>query len=128
VFSEAESLGLDGLALAALSLRALRLRTLAPALAVNAAERALKMSMTVDTLCFYKPELWWHAALALQAAGHTQGATACVQQAAAWVRDRVRQGDVPSEFIDSFLHRNPINRELLAWAGRLGPMSPETGA
>jgi DNA-binding SARP family transcriptional activator/tetratricopeptide (TPR) repeat protein len=128
VFSEAESLGLDGLALAALSLRALRLRTLAPALAVNAAERALTMSMTVDTLCFYKPELWWHAALALQAAGHTQGATACVQQAAAWVRDRVRQGDVPSEFIDSFLHRNPINRELLAWAGRLGPTSPETGA
>lgn len=128
VLSEAQSLGLDGIALAALSLRALRLRTLAPELALRAAERALTMSQTIDSLGFYKAELWRNAALALQATGHEERAAACVQQAATWINARVQLGDVPPEFTDSFLHRNPINRELLAWASRLGHAPGQPGA
>jgi hypothetical protein len=36
-----------------------------------------------------------------------------------WVLERARI-DVPGEFRDSFLRRNPVNSELLALAARLG--------
>ena len=42
-----------------------------------------------------------------------------LDQALQWVQDTARR-QVPSEFRDSFLHRNPANRELLALAARLG--------
>jgi len=35
-------------------------------------------------------------------------------KAVAWLKERV-QRHVPAEFRDSFLHRHPVNRELLAW-------------
>jgi len=120
ILSEAQALGLDGIVMSAWSVRAARLCGLAPAQAAAAAERALALAADTDAYGLYKPELWWHAARALSAAGHAERAAACVQQAATWIHARVQQGDVPAEFIDSFLHRNPINRELLAWAGRLG--------
>lgn len=119
MLSEAQALGMDGIVLAAWWPRAARLRELSPPRASEAAEHALAMARDIDTFGLYKPEFWWHAALALRAAGHAERATACLHQAAAWIHARVQQGDVPPEFIDSFLHRNPINRELLAWAGRL---------
>lgn len=40
------------------------------------------------------------------------------QQAAGWIRQRLVES-VPAEFHDSFLQRNPVNRELLALAQRL---------
>ena len=42
-----------------------------------------------------------------------------LDQALQWVQDTARR-QVPAEFRDSFLHRNPANRELLALAARLG--------
>jgi len=120
ILGEARALGLDGIVIAVWWVRAARLRDGAPAMAAAAAEQALALAPDIDAYGLYKPELWWHAALALQAAGHAERAAACVRHAAAWVHERVRQGDVPPEFVDSFLHRNPVNRELLAWAGRLG--------
>jgi tetratricopeptide (TPR) repeat protein len=113
IISEAQALGLDGLVMSAWSLRAARLRSVAPTLAVAAAEHALEMSLSVESSGLYKPELWWHVALALKAAGQTERAAACVRTASTWVQERVRQGDVPPEFVDSFLHRNPVNRALL---------------
>ena len=103
-------------------------QTPAIAQAAAAAERALELAAHTDSYGVYKPELWWHAALALQAVGKEERAATCVHQAATWIHARVHQGDVPPEFIDSFMHRNPINRELLAWAGRLGVLPAITSA
>jgi tetratricopeptide (TPR) repeat protein len=128
ILSEARALGQDGFVMAAWWVRAARLREVAPAQAAAAAERALELAMHTDSYGVYKPELWWHAALALQAAGHVERAATYVHQAATWIHDRVQQGDVPPEFTDSFLYRNPINSELLAWAGRLGALPATTSA
>jgi hypothetical protein len=115
ILSEAQALGLDSMVLAALSVRVERLRDVAPALAADAAQRALQMSRTIDALGLYKPELWWHAASALAAAGDHDSADDCASQACTWIRERVQLCEVPPEFVDSFLHRNPVNRSLLAW-------------
>ncbi len=61
----------------------------------------------------YLPEAWLAAGKALQAAGDAAAAQA------AWARGqhRVRTQalpQLPAPFIDSLLHRNPVNRELLA--------------
>jgi len=42
-------------------------------------------------------------------------ATAALQQAVDWIT-RAVAADMPAEFVDSFLHRNPVNRDLLAAA------------
>jgi hypothetical protein len=41
-----------------------------------------------------------------------------VRRGAQWLQ-RTAADEVPSEFRDSFLHRNPVNRELLVLATRL---------
>jgi hydroxymethylglutaryl-CoA lyase len=57
--------------------------------------------------------LWM--AKALRAAGRPAEAAAQARRGAAWLTVRASQG-VPIEFRDSFLHRNPVHRELLAWS------------
>ena len=64
----------------------------------------------------YRAEAWWVAHRALSAAGHTGQAAAALQQGTGWVM-RQALPHVPPPFIDSFLHRNPVNRALLAAAG-----------
>ena len=64
----------------------------------------------------YRAEAWWVAHQALAAAGHTGQAAAALQQGTGWVM-RQALPHVPPPFIDSFLHRNPVNRALLAAAG-----------
>ena len=73
-----------------------------------------------DTGCdeLYRGEAWLAAALGLQADAPTE-ATATVATALAWV-DATAREHVALEFRDSFLHRNPANRELLGLAQRLG--------
>ncbi len=56
------------------------------------------------------------AGLALRAAGDELAAQRALDDAVDWVRRRALP-QVPAPFIDSFLHRNPVNRELLALAG-----------
>ncbi len=60
----------------------------------------------------YTPEAWWVAGQALSAAGDEAGARRAWAQGQAWVQRALAQ--VPAPFIESFLHRNPVNRELLA--------------
>ena len=62
----------------------------------------------VTPLCL----LW--LARALQCLGDTAGAAQRAQSAAAWLTERA-QHSVPHEFRDSFLRRNPVHRDLLAW-------------
>jgi hypothetical protein len=61
----------------------------------------------------YTPEAWLVAGQALRAAGDNTAAQAALAAGQQWVR-AVALPQVPAPFIDSFLHRNPVNRELLA--------------
>jgi hypothetical protein len=55
---------------------------------------------------------------ALLAAGRREDAAEVVAEAVAAI-ERIARDDVPAEFRDSLLHRNPVNRELLTLATRL---------
>ncbi len=68
----------------------------------------------------YPPEYWWIAHQALAAAGDDAGAAQALRRAVAWIRE-VALSNVPDEFRDGFLHRNPVNRAVLAAASRLLP-------
>lgn len=63
-------------------------------------------------------ELWLHAGRGLLAAGDPKGLEV-LEKGRDWVR-RTAQDEVPEPFRDGFLHRNPVNRELLALAARAG--------
>jgi len=52
--------------------------------------------------------------------------TAAFKAGSDWVRSHALP-HVPVPFLDSFLHRNPVNRELLAAAARL-PASVESSS
>ena len=61
----------------------------------------------------YTPEAWLVAWRALAAAGAVGEAAAALRSGVHWIRIQALP-QVPPPFIDSFLHRNPVNRELLA--------------
>ena len=61
----------------------------------------------------YTPEAWLVAGQALLAASDHAAAQAALMAGQRWVRT-LALPQVPAPFIDSFLHRNPVNRELLA--------------
>ena len=63
----------------------------------------------------YLPELHLVAGRALAAAGAPQEAQRTLQAGADWITQHALP-QVPAVFIDAFLHRNPVNRELLAAA------------
>jgi len=65
----------------------------------------------------YRAEAWWLAAQAFAAAGRAADAARALERGAQWVTQQALP-QVPPPFIDSFLHRNPVNRELLAAASR----------
>ena len=65
----------------------------------------------------YTPEAWWVASQALGAAGDATAAQAALAAGRHWVQG-VALPSVPAPFIDSFLHRNPVNRELLTAAAQ----------
>ncbi|HEU5296234.1 MAG TPA: AAA family ATPase, partial [Burkholderiaceae bacterium] len=65
----------------------------------------------------YLGEAWWIAARAFDAAGDADDALMCLSRGARWIR-RSALPQVPDEYVDSFLHRNPSNRDLLAAADR----------
>ena len=84
-----------------------------------AADAAAQVLALFDDGCapdsMYRAEAWWVAHRALAAAGRTQQAALALQQGIRWVTQQVLP-HVPPAFIDSFLHRNPVNRALLAAA------------
>lgn len=65
----------------------------------------------------YIGEAWWLAAQVFDANGDGDDALMALARGAAWVR-RIALPQVPDEFRDSFLQRNPSNRALLAAADR----------
>ena len=79
---------------------------------------ALALAERHQTTALLPAELWLHCAQALQAAGDRAHA----REVAAAGRPRVEATaaeHVPEAFRDSFRHRNPINRELLALVARV---------
>jgi tetratricopeptide (TPR) repeat protein len=87
----------------------------------DAARCAEQLIVRFDEGCapdaIYRAEAWWVAAQALAAAGHTDRASVALRRGTTWVTQHALP-HVPPPFIDSFLHRNPINRDLLAFASR----------
>jgi tetratricopeptide (TPR) repeat protein len=65
----------------------------------------------------YLPEAWLIAAAALDALLDAAAADAALAEGYRWVAERALP-NVPAAFRDSFLHRNPCNRDLLAAAAR----------
>ena len=79
-------------------------------------EVVARMSL-VPPADMYRGEAWWLAAQVFDAAGDSAQALLALAQGTDWVR-RVALPNVPDEFRDSFLSRNPANRALLAAADR----------
>jgi tetratricopeptide (TPR) repeat protein len=93
------------------------------ALAQGAAERArpqveaaLRLFADHQPDNFYRAELWWVAAQVFRAAGRDAPADRMLAEGRQWVL-RIAAQHVRAEYRDSFLHRNPVNRALLAAAG-----------
>jgi DNA-binding SARP family transcriptional activator len=114
VVEEASAIGHQGTVMAALVRRAVCLGPHDTGLAVDAARRALVMAATLCSAASYHPELWLHAAQVMQAAGLHEEAAAQLACARAWIKHCLDSGQVPEPFVESFLYRNPVNREVLA--------------
>jgi tetratricopeptide (TPR) repeat protein len=85
----------------------------------KAAEKAratMRCAATSITWTVYRGELWWRAHQALAAAGAADEARAALDQAVAWIDATLP--NVPEEYRDSFLNRNPVNRAILTTASR----------
>ena len=80
-------------------------------------EAARHLAKTYLPDSFYLPEVWLVAGQVLDALGRAAEARRAVADGLAWVT-RVHDSHVPAAFRDSFLQRNPVNRELQALAAR----------
>jgi DNA-binding SARP family transcriptional activator len=108
---------------AGVALKAELLRAQAQSGAGQTAEAAQAMRGLVERMGEVQPqdlyfgEAWWIAAQVFDANGDGDEALMALARGAQWVR-RVALPQVPEEFRDSFLQRNPSNRALLAAADR----------
>ena len=91
----------------------------AAARAVPQVRAALELAREYVPDSFYLPEMWLVAARVFDAAGQPAGAARAACDGQNWVLETAR-AHVPAAFRDSFLRRNPVNRELLALAARPG--------
>jgi hypothetical protein len=82
------------------------------------AAAAWALAGSTQSYVLYPLEPWWHCARVFDALGDADTAAAVCQRALAWI-DAALAHEVAPEFRDSFLHRNPVNRDLLALAARL---------
>ena len=88
----------------------------APARALPHVEAARRLATRYLPDSFYLPELWLVSAQTFATLGREPAARRAAADGQAWVRE-VHDKHVPAEFRDSFLHRNAINRELIALPG-----------
>ena len=65
----------------------------------------------------YLPEAWWTAFRVFDAAADQAAAIDALKSAVMWINE-IALPAVPDELKDSFLNRNPINREILTTASR----------
>ena len=86
--------------------------------AATAADEALTLrdSLADGGVIGYAPMAWWAVARALHDRVPS-AATAALGQGVDWIA-RAVAADMPAEFVNSFLHRNPVNCDLLAAAAR----------
>jgi hypothetical protein len=68
----------------------------------------------------YPAEEWWIAHEVFAAAGDGAVAAEALGRGVAWIQ-RTALPNVPDEFKDSFLNRNPVNRSILTTASRRLP-------
>jgi DNA-binding SARP family transcriptional activator len=115
---EAQALQHEGTVLAALVRAAGIAAEFDPRAAAQHARAALALSQRRQSTMLLPAELWLHCARALHAAGDTAQAQQLLATGREWLR-RTARDHVPEPFRDSFLQRNPVNRELLALANRL---------
>ena len=85
----------------------------APARALPHVEAARRLALRHLPDSFYLPELWLVSAQVMATLGREPAARRAAADGQAWVR-QVHDTQVPPHFRDSFLHRNAINRELMA--------------
>ncbi len=70
----------------------------------------------------YLPEVWLTLAIAFERADQADRAKACLAVAVKWVESAL--ANVPQEWRESFLLRNPVNRRVLAEAASRGLAGP----
>ena len=85
----------------------------APARALPHVEAALRLARRYLPDSFYLPEMWLVAARTSTTLGRDAAARKAGADGRAWV-ERAHDTQVPAEFRESFLRRNPVNSELLA--------------
>jgi len=121
VMQRCDAIGLAGVVLAARVRGALfAVRSGAPERAAALARQALDTPAEIDADDLYRGERWRNAVLAFEAVGAMDDARVAARSGRDWVH-HVAEQHVPAEFRSGFLHRNPVNRELLALAARLTP-------
>jgi len=91
----------------------------------TAADEALCLADVLSTrpvVGMYAPECWWIIFQALDASGeiHLDRALDALRRGVDWIQ-QIALPNVPTEFRDSFLNRNPVNRAVLSTAGRRLP-------
>ncbi len=113
----------------ALSLELCGMATTARLLAVDARCRASTVAGDIGDACaqaeadpydLYRPEAWWILHRGFEQAGDRSAALDALARATNWVCE-VALPNVPDEFRDGFLHRNPVNLAVLGAASRLLP-------
>ncbi|MDP2370978.1 ATP-binding protein [Rhodoferax sp.] len=112
---EAQALQHEGTVLAAMVRGAGIAADVDPIAAARYARSALALSTRRQSTMLLPAELWLHGARALLAAGETAPARQLLAIGREWLRCTARDR-VPEPFRDSFLNRNPVNRDLLALA------------
>ena len=85
--------------------------------AVSVLREAPRHLRGVQPTDMYRAEAWWIEFEVFNAAGDHVDATTSLASAVDWI-NTVALPNVPDEFSDSFLNRNPINRAILTTASR----------
>jgi DNA-binding SARP family transcriptional activator len=116
--AEAERIGHLGTALAARIRAAGAAAAIDPARARHEALAALALAAERQTTALLPAELWLQCGRAFVVAGDTARAADVVSRGHDWLRMTATE-QVPEPFRDSFLRRNPMNRDLLALAAQL---------
>jgi tetratricopeptide (TPR) repeat protein len=106
----------SGLLIAVLARRAQANQAHPPQAAADV-RRALALLADHEPEGIYRADLWMVAHHVLAAAGAPDEARTALEQGVRWIETTAREY-VPAEFRDSFLNRNPANRELLRAASR----------
>ncbi|MFO1303529.1 MAG: AAA family ATPase [Burkholderiales bacterium] len=96
----------------------------APRRAVPHVEAALRFAPEFETDSMYRGELWLVSAKVYVAAGSEGLGHRMLAEGSDWVLG-IADRHVPASFRESFLSRNPVNRELLELALRLGVRTAE---